>query len=78
MPSRKRPVGAPVVGSLHAWITPTDSHEFVAAFVGSDAARQRAPATQLCASPTEAEQWIKAQADALGLPVDWVAEAPRG
>jgi hypothetical protein len=72
-------------GSLLAWIKPRRADEFVAAFVGEDAAPGackdfpgRAPATQLCSSPDEARQWIEDQAAAVDLPVKWVSELPRG
>ena len=40
----------PQRGKLLAWIEPRSGDEFLAAFVGG-AATERAPATELCASP---------------------------
>lgn len=61
---------------LLAWVEPRCDHEFVAAFVGGGATR-RAPATQLCASPEEARQWVEEEAAEFGLPVQWLATAPQ-
>lgn len=73
------------LGSLLAWIKPRSPGEFVAAFVGEDAApgargdfSGRAPATQLCSSPDEARRWIEDQAAAFDLPVRWVSCIPTG
>jgi hypothetical protein len=71
-------------GKLLAWIKPRNTEEFVAAFVGQDAApgaRQdfagRAPAVRVCGSADEARRWIEDEASAFALPVEWVSEAPR-
>jgi hypothetical protein len=64
------------VGKLLAWIEPRDYGEFVAAFVGAAAARERVPATQPFLSRAEARQWIEDQAAALGLPIEWVPGPP--
>jgi hypothetical protein len=65
-------------GNLLAWIEPGGTDEFIGAFVGEDAAPGpapgRAPATQLCASPDEARQWVEEQAAELGLPIKWVGD----
>jgi hypothetical protein len=72
-------------GTLLAWIKPRSVDEFVAAFVGEDAALSarkdfpgRAPATRLCSSPDEARRWMEDQAAALDLPIKWMSEEPRG
>ncbi len=56
---------------LLAWIEP-QADGFMAAFVGAAAAPGRAPATQLCASPDEAQEWVEEEAATLGLRVKWV------
>lgn len=66
----------PLRSKLLAWVEPRNDEEFLAAFVGG-AATQRAPATQLCASPAEARQWVEGEASELGLPVEWLSGAPR-
>lgn len=68
----------PQRSKLLAWVEPQSGNEFLAAFVGAPVATKRRPATQLCASPEEAQQWIEREASALGLPVEWVSQAPRG
>ena len=55
--------------ALRAWIE-MQGDKVVAAFVGADESK-RAPATRLCASKNEAEQWVESEAAALGLPVRW-------
>jgi hypothetical protein len=60
---------------LLAWVEARNDDEFLASFVGS-AATRRAPATQLCASPADARQWVEDEAAAVGLPVEWLAAAP--
>lgn len=64
-------------GKLLAWIVP-HGDEFVAALVGSAAVRSRAPATQVCPSQLDARQWVEEEAAAVGLPVEWIDEAPQG
>jgi hypothetical protein len=68
----------PSGGRLRAWIE-TRGDEVLAAFVGVPTTGQvhvdRPPATQLCASPDEARQWVEHEAEAFGLPVEWVGEA---
>jgi hypothetical protein len=71
-------------GKLLAWIKPRSADEFIAAFVGEDAAPGarkdfvgREPAVQLCGSPDEARRWIEDQAAAFALPIEWVSEVPR-
>ena len=78
MPSNKRLVARRCDGGLLAWITQSAPERFVAAFVGADAALQRAPATQLCSTRAEAEQWVKDEAATLDVPIEWVDAAPRG
>ena len=63
-------------GTLLAWIQPGDRDEFLAAFVGADAAAIREPATQQCSSAEEARQWVEDQAAALGVAVEWVNPLP--
>jgi hypothetical protein len=65
----------PQSSKLLAWVEPRGSQAFLAAFVGG-AAVARQPAEQLCASHDEARQWIEGQAGELGLPVEWLNEAP--
>jgi hypothetical protein len=67
----------PQSSKLLAWVEPHRDQEFVAAYVGG-AATKRQPATQLCASPDDARQWVEHEAAALGLAVAWVSEAPEG
>jgi hypothetical protein len=66
----------PLRSKLLAWVEPRNDDEFLAAFVGG-AATRRAPATQLCASPAEARQWVEDQASEVGLPVEWLSAAPQ-
>lgn len=40
-------------------------------------AARRHPAMCLCSSPAEARQWIEHEAKKLGIPIEWVNEAPR-
>jgi hypothetical protein len=77
MPSKKRLV-ARCDGGLLAWITQSAQERFVAAFVGAEALHERAPATQLCSTRDEAEQWVKDEAAALDVSIEWVDAAPRG
>ncbi len=70
-------------GKLLAWIQPRNADEFLAAFVGEDAApcsrndyAGRAPAVHVCGSPDEARRWIEDQASAFALPVEWINDAP--
>ena len=65
----------PQSGKLLAWVEPTNG-DFLAAYVGG-AATKRWPATQLCASSDEARRWVEHDAAKLGVPVEWVSEAPR-
>ena len=65
----------PQRSKLLAWVEPQSDEAFVAAFVGG-AAPQRVPATQVCASPEEAREWIEHQAAEFDLPVEWVTAAP--
>ena len=65
----------PQRSKLLAWIEPRSDNEFVGAFVGG-AATTRAPATQLCASPGEARQWVEEEAAHFGLPVEWLSAPP--
>jgi hypothetical protein len=65
----------PQSSKLLAWVEPHRDQEFVAAYV-SGAATRRRPATQLCASPDDARQWVEHEAAALGLAVEWVSEPP--
>ena len=65
----------PQRSKLLAWVEARRDEEFVAAFVGG-AATKRAPATQICASPEEARQWIEDEAAEFGLPVEWVNAPP--
>ncbi len=58
------------VGKLRAWVE-TRCGGFLGAFVG-DNATTRTPATRLCASAEEAMRWIEVEAQAFGLPVEWV------
>jgi hypothetical protein len=67
----------PFNGRLLAWIEPRDDEGFLAAFVGEPAAAIRAPATQLCSSRGDAEEWIEHQAASLGLAVKWVSCPPK-
>ena len=61
-------------GELFAWIL-FQGDKSVPAFVGGDAAK-RQPATQICALPGEARQWIVQEAAKLDLPIEWVTTAP--
>jgi len=61
-------------GKIIAWIEQKGSDRYQAAFVGG-AATQRLPATQECTSHDDARQWIEAEADALGVPIQWVQPA---
>jgi hypothetical protein len=70
-------------GNLLAWIRPRSDDEFIAAYVGEYAApgvrkdfAGRAPATQICSSPDQAQRWIEEQAAALDLPLKWLTEVP--
>jgi hypothetical protein len=65
----------PQRGKLLAWVEPQGDDEVVAAFVGG-AARQRAPATQVCGSVSEAREWVEHEAAEFGLPVEWLSAAP--
>lgn len=65
----------PQRSKLLAWVEPMGNDAFLAAFVGG-AATARAPATQLCASPEEARQWVNNEAADFGLPVEWLTAAP--
>jgi len=67
----------PQSSRLLAWVEPQRDQEFLAAYVGG-AATKRRPATQVCASPGEARQWVEHEAAALGLTVAWMGEAPEG
>jgi hypothetical protein len=78
MPSNKMLVARRCDGSLLAWITQSAQERFVAAFVGAGAVHQRAPATQLCSTRDEAEQWVKDEAAALDVSIEWVDPVPRG
>ena len=70
-------------GRLLAWVVAQGDDEFVAAFVGEDAAQRhgnnagRAPAMQLCSSSEEARQWVHAQAGAVGRPIRWLNAPPQ-
>ena len=58
-----------------AWVEPQgDLH--VAAFVAMPVARLRRPAKRTCASPQDAREWVEREADSVGLPVEWVEQAP--
>ena len=62
----------PLSGSkLLAWIEQGDGNQFVAAYVGSGA-RQRLPAMRVCVTSDDARQWVEAEAETLGVPVEWV------
>jgi hypothetical protein len=61
---------------LLAWVEPQRDDEVVAAFVGG-AARQRVPATQVCASVEEAREWVEHEAAEFGLPVEWLSAPPQ-
>ena len=65
----------PQSGKLLAWVEPQSEEEFLGAYVGG-AATKRWPATQLCASLDEARRWVERDAAELGVPVEWVSEAP--
>lgn len=54
--------------SLIAW-TSKDDGDVLAAFVAPNTERQ--PAMRRCANEDEARAWVKKEADALGLPVEW-------
>jgi len=56
---------------LLAWIETRGPHEFEAGFVSSATTSQRAPATHRFGSPQEAEEWVKREAEALRVPVEW-------
>jgi len=56
---------------LLAWIEQHNDDEYVGAFAGSGA-RERAPATQHCSTPNDAREWVNAQVDELGIPIEWV------
>jgi hypothetical protein len=61
-------------GKIRAWTNDAGPAGVVAAYVGMAEGRfplQRAPATQICASPDEARHWIEAEARALGVSIDW-------
>lgn len=62
---------------LLAWIEPLGPHEFTAAFVSKAMASRRAPATQRFGSPDEAREWIKREAEALGVSVQWIDYSPQ-
>jgi hypothetical protein len=66
----------PLSSKLLAWVEPKDRDGFLAAFVSVPTATKRRPATQRCASPEEARQWVEREAAALGLPVSWMSAAP--
>jgi hypothetical protein len=63
-------------GQLLAWIEPSESGEYLGAFVG-DKAPRRQPATQSCSSVEEARLWVIEEAAALDLPVKWLGPAQR-
>ncbi len=56
-------------GELRAWVE-TKEGKTIAAFVGADEVR-REPARRICQSVAEAQQWVAAEANALGLTVRW-------
>jgi hypothetical protein len=58
-------------GKLLAWIEPGEEETVVAAFVGSGA-RDRLAATQTCSTHDEARKWVETEAEAIGVPVEWV------
>lgn len=62
---------------LIAWITPCGGAEFLAAFVSASARSRTEPATQRCSSPVEARQWVWAQAEAIGVRVEWLSDDDR-
>jgi hypothetical protein len=73
------------IGNMIAWISPHETGSYIGALVGEGAApggsgysAGRTPAMQICASAEEARRWIEDQAAALGLPIKWVREMPRG
>lgn len=66
---------SPDNGRLLAWVVPHGS-DFVAAIVGAPAAHVRAPATQLCSSHPKAVEWVKDEAAAVGLSIDWINDGP--
>ena len=62
----------PLSGSrLMAWIDQADGDEFAAAYVGSRA-QERLPAVKVCGSPEEAREWVRTEAETLGVAVEWV------
>jgi hypothetical protein len=64
----------PLSGSkLVAWIEQGNDNRFVAAYVGSGA-RQRLPAMRVWATCEDARRWVEAEADTLGVPVEWVSK----
>jgi hypothetical protein len=72
-------------GKLRAWIERQPGGKVMAGFVGVAvtpdghmAAASRAPATQICRSPEEARECVEDEANALGLPVEWVECAACG
>ena len=65
MPSDERLLG---------WVEPHEDG-YLAAFVAKPMAKQRAPATRHFRSPDEARQWVMTEADAVGVPVEWLASA---
>jgi hypothetical protein len=78
MPTDPRRVPSQSGGSLLAWIKRSAHERFVAAFVGADAAADRAPATHLCATREEAQRWVENEAAALSVPIHWVNDGPTG
>ena len=63
---------------LLAWVERSGEKHFIASFVGVFAVESRAPAIRVCTSLEEAHRWIDAEARGVGLPVEYLEEAPRG
>jgi hypothetical protein len=76
MPSTRRLVARRCDDGLLAWITQSAQKRFVAAFVGAEAVHERAPATHLCSTRAEAEQWVKNEAAVLDVAIEWLDHAP--
>ncbi len=64
------------MNTLLAWIETRGPDEFAAAFVSKATASERPPVIRRCRSPEEAREWVKREAEALGVPVEWTDRSP--
>lgn len=66
-----------ITGKLRAWIEHCTKPGVLVAFIAvpeeDGAPLPRLPATRLCASLEEARRWVVAEAQMLGVPVEWMS-----